>query len=436
MRNAEREGQSRTYICIDLKSFYASVECTDRGLDPFATDLVVADPERSANTLCLAITPSMKAKGVKNRCRVRDIPSGMPYITAMPRMRRYMEVSAEIYRIYLRFVAAEDAWPYSVDECFIDATPYLRLYGTSARAFALRLIAAVRGRTGIAATAGIGPNMFLAKVALDVCAKHADDGIGVLDYESFRREIWFHHPITDIWGIGHGIAGRLARRGIYDLAGICAERPEVIRSIFGKNGEVLLDHAWGLEPATIADCRAYVPRAHSLSNGQVLMRDYGFDEARTVAREMIFGSCMDLAGKLLACSTVGLYVGYSGTMLRSWDGAGAPPAMHAGGQRALGRVTASERRITEALLGIFDATVQRTAKIRRVNIALMGVVPERMAMLTLFDDPAAEAREGRLARTAVAVRRRFGANALLRGTSLKPGANAYERNLQIGGHHA
>ena len=428
--------RGRTYICIDLKSFYASVECTDRGLDPFATDLVVADLERSANTICLAITPSMKAKGVRNRCRVRDIPAGMAYITAVPRMRRYMEVSAEIYREYLRYVSAEDTWPYSADECFIDATPYLGLYGMDAQAFAKRLISSVRERTGIAATAGIGPNMFLAKVALDITAKHADDGIGELDGESFRREAWFHRPITDIWGIGHGIARRLARRGIYDLAGVCAERPEVIRSMFGKNGEVLTDHAWGLEPATIADCRGYVPKAHSLSNGQVLMRDYCFGEARTVVREMVYGSCMDLAERMLACDTVGLWVGYSGSLLRGWDGAGEAPAMHAGGQRRLGRVTASERRIAEAVMGLFDATISRTAPIRRVNIALMGVVPARMATPTLFDNIEADEHEESLAQTAVAVRRRFGPNALLRGTSLKPGANARERNLQVDGHRA
>lgn len=426
----------RTYTCIDLKSFYASVECTDRGLDPFSTDLVVADPERSANTICLAVSPSMKAKGVRNRCRVRDIPAGMAYITAVPRMRRYMEVSAEIYREYLRYVCAEDTWPYSEDECFIDATPYLGRYDLSAHAFAGRLIAAVRDRTGIAATAGIGPNMFLAKVALDVTAKHADDSIGELDQEGFRREVWFHRPITDIWGIGHGIAGRLARRHIYDLAGVCAEDPAVIRRMFGKNGEYLLDHAWGLEPVTIADCRGYAPKAHSLSNGQVLMRDYTFDEARTVAREMVYGSCMDLAGRMLACDAVGLWVGYSGTLLRGWDGAGEVPAMHAGGQRRLGRVTASERRIAEAVMGLFDATVSRTAPIRRVGIALMGVVPARMATPTLFDDVEADEREERLARAAVAVRRRFGPNALLRGASLRPGANARERNLQIGGHRA
>lgn len=429
-------GWERAYICIDLKSFYASVECTDRGLDPFATDLVVADPERSANTICLAITPSMKAKGVRNRCRVRDIPEGMAYITAVPRMRRYMEVSAEIYREYLHYVCADDTWPYSVDECFIDATPYLRRYGMDARTFAGRLIAAVRDRTGIAATAGIGPNMFLAKVALDVTAKHADDGIGELDDESFRREVWFHRPITDVWGVGPGTARRLARRHIYDLAGVCAEDPAVIRRMFGRNGEYLLDHAWGLEPATIADCRGYVPKARSLSNGQVLMRDYDFEEARTVAREMVYGSCMDLAERMLACDAVGLWVGYSGTLLRGWDDAGEAPAMHAGGQRRLGRVTASERRVAEAVMGLFDATVSHTAPIRRVNIALMGVVPARMATPTLFDDVEADEREERLARTAVAVRRRFGPNALLRGTSLRPGANARERNLQIGGHRA
>ena len=432
----ERAGARRTYICIDLKSFYASVECSDRGLDPFATDLVVADPERSTNTICLAITPSLKAKGVRNRCRLRDIPEDMAYITAVPRMRRYMEVSAEIYRTYLEYVSAEDTWPYSIDECFIDATPYLPLYGMDARSFARSLIARVRERTGIAATAGIGPNMFLCKVALDVMAKHADDGIGRLDDESFRREVWFHRPLTDIWGIGHGIAGRLAGRGIYDLAGICAERPEILRGEFGKNAEVLIDHAWGLEPATIADCRSYVPRAHSLTNGQVLMRDYTFDEARTIAREMVFGSCMDLAEKYLACDTVGLWVGYSGSILRGWDGVGEPPALHGGGQRRLGCITASESKIAAALMALFDETISRRAPIRRVNISLMGVVPRHLAAPTLFDDQEALEREERLAQASVAVRKRFGANALLRGTSLMPEANARERNRQIGGHRA
>ena len=280
----------RAYMAIDLKSFYASVECADRGLDPFTTDLVVADPTRSPNTICLAITPSLKAKGVRNRCRIREIPQGIPYITAMPRMHRYMEVSAQVYAIYLRYVSSQDAWPYSVDEAFLDVTSYQALYGLDVRALARRIITAVREETGVSATAGIGPNMFLCKVALDLMAKHAADGIGQLDEKTFRRNVWFHHPITDIWGIGPGIARRLARADVHDLAGICATDPTWLRGEFGRNAEWLIDHAWGLEPCTIADARNYVPKAHSLSNGQVLMRDYGFDEARIVLREMAWQS--------------------------------------------------------------------------------------------------------------------------------------------------
>lgn len=431
-------GEARTYLCIDLKSFYASVECADRGLDPFSTDLVVADPERSANTICLAITPALKAKGVRNRCRVREIPVGLPYLTAVPRMRRYMEVSAEIYRIYLRFVAQEDIHVYSVDECFIDATPYLGRYQLGARAFARKLMGAVRDQTGIAATAGIGPNLFLCKVALDICAKHADDGIGMLDGATFMRDIWFHHPLTDIWGIGHGIARRLAERRIYDLAGICAEDPTVLRRLFGKNAEPLIDHAWGLEPATIADIRGYVPRARSLSNGQVLMRDYSFDEARTIVREMAFGSALDLAEKGCACGSVGLYVGYSRGMLARPEDlmAEGVAALHGGGERRLRQPTASEREIARVLLALYDGTVSRRAQIRRVCIALGEVVPAGTGQLSLFGDAAALARDEEVARAAVRVRRRFGPNALLRGTSLRPEANARERNRQIGGHRA
>ena len=425
----------RTYLCVDLKSFYASVECADRGLDPFTTDLVVADPTRSANTICLAVTPSMKAKGVRNRCRVRDIPEGMDYLTAMPRMARYMEVSAEVYRTYLEFVSAEDAWPYSIDECFLDVTHYLPYYGTDARTLARRVIAAVRERCGIAATAGIGPNMLLCKLALDITAKHADDGIGVLDDESFRRELWFHHPITDVWGIGPGTAARLARRGIRDLAGVCAEDPRVIRGLFGKNGDVLLDHAWGQEPCTIADVRSYVPRGHSLTNGQVLMRDYTWSEARTVLREMAYESCMDLAAKGLACSGVGLWVGYAchggwGDPQEAARGAGV------GVQRALGRVTASESAISAALLGLFDGRVDRGAMVRRVSLSLSGLVPRERETRTLFDDVAAEEGEERLAAAMVAVRERFGKAALLRGASLRPESTARERSQQIGGHRA
>lgn len=417
----------KTYMAIDLKSFYASVECADRGLDPFETDLVVADPGRSVNTICLAITPALKAKGVRNRCRVREIPQGIEYLTAMPRMHRYLEVSSQIYGIYLHYVAAEDAWPYSVDEAFLDVTPYLELYQVDARTLALRIMAEVRRTTGITATAGIGPNMFLCKLALDLMAKHADNGIGVLDKRRFRREVWFHHPITDIWGIGPGTARRLARIGVYDLAGICATSPEWLQGEFGKDSAWLVDHAWGLEPCTIADARSYVPRARSLSNGQVLMRDYGFDEARVVVKEMAWQSCLDLRQKGLACQTVGLYVGYSGH--------GALVG-HGGGQHRLGHATALEEEITGTLLALYDATVERGANIRRVCLCFSGLLPAHAVAPTLFDDPARDAREGRLAHAVTRARGRFGPNAVLTGTSLLPAANARERNLQIGGHRA
>ena len=277
----------KTYLCIDLKSFYASVECADLGLDPFVDNLVVADPERSRTTICLAITPAMKARGVKNRCRVFDIPANMSYIMARPRMRRYMEVSAAIYAIYLRYVSPEDVHVYSIDECFIDATPYLSLYGMDARTFARTLMSAVFKETSICATAGVGTNLFLAKVALDITAKHAPDNIGFLDEAAFRREIWFHRPITDIWGIGPGISARLAKHGARDLASTAALSPQVLYREFGVNAEFLIDHAWGQEPCTIAEIHAYAPEGHSLVNGQVLPGDYSFSEARMVMREMV-----------------------------------------------------------------------------------------------------------------------------------------------------
>lgn len=417
----------KTYLAIDLKSFYASVECADRGLDPFETDLVVADPDRSVNTICLAVTPSLKAKGVRNRCRVREIPQGIEYLTAMPRMHRYLEVSSQIYAIYLQYVSAEDAWPYSVDEAFLDVTPYLELYGVSARTLAARIMARVRRTTGITATAGVGPNMFLCKLALDLMAKHADDGIGVLDEQRFRRDVWFHHPITDIWGIGPGIARRLARIGVYDLAGICATSPTWLRGEFGKDAEWLIDHAWGLEPCTIADARGYVPRARSLSNGQVLMRDYGFGEARTVIKEMAWQSCLDLRQKGLACGTVGLWVGYSGH---------GPFVGRGGGQHCLGHATAAEKEIVGTLLGIYDTTVERDVPIRRIGLCLTGLMPQETVPPTFFDDPVRDAQEACLAHAVAHARRRFGPNAVLTGTSLLPAANARERNLQIGGHRA
>lgn len=448
------------YVCIDLKSFYASVECADRGLDPFTTNLVVADPDRTEKTICLAITPAMKAQGVRNRCRVFEIPANMDYIMAKPRMKHYMEVSAQIYSVYLRYVSAGDVHVYSIDECFINATPYLNLYHLGAREFAQMLIDAVFAETHICATAGIGTNLFLAKVALDVCAKHAPDGIGYLDGEAFKRDLWFHRPITDIWNIGPGIARRLEKYGVFDLAGVAAMNPATLYREFGKNAEFLIDHAWGQEPCTIAEIKSYKPQGHSLANGQVLPCDYSFEEARMVLREMVDASVLDLIEQRLVCQRISLHVGYAKqsveAIVRSMEeGRDATPVMpdadagvsnprlrgnvyagHTGGSRKLSRSSNSLAYLADAVLELYDETTRRNVPIRRLSIGFDDLIPEKHATMTLFDDVAAIEKERDLQRAVLAVRGKFGKNAMLKGTSLKEKATARERNEQVGGHHA
>ena len=437
----------RSYLCIDLKCFYASVECVDRGYDPFERRLVVADPTRGRTTICLAISPAMKALGVRNRCRVFEIPEGIDYEMARPRMRRYMEVSADIYSIYLRYFSPEDIHVYSVDECFIDVTPYLTLYGMGPRELAARLIALVRSETGICATAGVGTNLFLAKVALDVTAKHASDNIGELTEETFKCRIWPHQPITDIWGIGPGIARRLELLGARTLGEVALLPESVLYDEFGINAELLIDHAWGREPCTMEEIHAYQPRAHSIASGQVLPCDYSFDEARVVLREMVDGSVLELVEKGLACGHVSLYVGYAHERQR-WDAQPARTFVGEHGTRVLGReaphaaishkldVTSNSRALlTQRFLELYDGAVDPNRTIRRINIGLGALVPEEFASLTLFSDIKAEAAEHRLAEATIEVKRRFGKNALLRGTSLRPKATARERNEQVGGHH-
>ena len=449
-------GERLAYLCIDLKCFYASVECVDRGMDPFEHRLVVADPERGPKTICLAVSPAMKAAGVRNRCRVFEIPPGISYETARPRMRRYMEVSAQIYGLYLRYFSPEDMHVYSVDECFIDVTPYLALYGKTPRELAVELMALVRNETGVCATAGIGTNLFLAKVALDVTAKHAPDNIGELDEETFKVRVWPHRPITDIWGIGPGIARRLAAMGAQDLGGVALIGKEALCREFGVNGELIHDHAWGVEPCTMAEIHAYRPRAHSTANGQVLANDYDFEEARVVLREMVEASALDLVEKGLACGHISLYVGYAvprgawGEPGAGCSAGGSPDETFVGehGTRRLGRVwpsaTASRRldghtnsraALTERFCALYDEIVDRNRPIRRINIGTGELIPEEFAELTLFSDVRADAAEHRLAEATLGVRRKFGKNSLLRGISYRPKATARERNEQVGGHH-
>ena len=425
------DDHEKTYCCIDLKSFYASVECVERGWDPFKVSLVVADPERSEKTICLAVSPALKAKGVPGRCRLFQIPKGLKYEIAKPRMRLYMETSAKIVEEYLRFVSAADLHIYSIDECFIDLTPYISLYEKSPKELVNMLRTAVLERTGITATAGIGPNLFLAKVALDVTAKHVPDGIGVLDEQSFREIIWPHRPITDVWQIGRGIAARLERYGIYDLQGVAHADIDLLYREFGANAEYLIDHAWGIEPCTIAEIKAYEPESTSFGNGQVLPSDYSFEDARMILREMTDEAVLDLVDKHVVTSHVSLHVGYGKT-----NGSDEEGFQHAGGSRKLDFHTNSFERLMGILDEMYRQRVDPNRTVRRINIAFGNLQPEEAVTYDLFADVEAEEEERACQEALVAIRNRFGKDAVMRGTSYREGVRGIERAHQVGGHHA
>ena len=305
--------KGKIYIAIDLKSFYASCECSERNLDPFETNLVVADPERSKATLCLAITPAMKKLGVKNRCRINEIPPDIKYITAPPRMQLYIDYSAKIYSIYLRYISKEDIHVYSIDECFLDVTDYLALYNVTAKEMAVMLMDAVMKETKITATAGIGTNLYLAKVAMDIVAKHVDDHIGMLDEISYREKLWNHKPLSDFWRIGTRTEKKLANYGIYtmgDIACMSMTSEDWLYKMFGMDAELLIDHAWGMEPCQMRDIKNYHSTEHSLSNGQVLMRNYSFEEALVIIKEMTDVLVLDLVEKQLITDSVTIWVAY------------------------------------------------------------------------------------------------------------------------------
>lgn len=448
----------RVYLCIDLKSFYASVECAERGLDPFTTNLVVADPARTDKTICLAITPAMKELGIHNRCRVFEIPSSVKFIMAKPRMRHYMEVSAQIYGVYLRYIAPEDIHVYSIDECFIDATSYLSLYDTTPRDLAHMLMDAVFQETRITATAGIGTNLFLAKVALDITAKHVPDGIGYLDLAEFKRSIWNHRPITDIWNIGPGIARRLLSYGVKDLEGVARMPPSLLYKEFGVNAEFLIDHANGIEPCTIAQIHAYRPSSNSLTNGQVLSCDYTFEEGLIVLREMCEDSVLELVSKEAVTDHVSIYVGYgklkTGNGWQTSEGSQSEPTElfdgghgkrsyrrpqageFASASHKLSERTNSLSKLWPQLERLYKEHVDPARAIRRVNLGFGNLMSEDYATIDLFTDFQAQEEEKQLARTQLAIKERFGKNAVFKATSLQEKATGRERNDQVGGHHA
>lgn len=415
----------RQYICIDLKSFFASVECIERGLDPFTTNLVVADPSREAGTICLAITPAMKALGIKNRCRVFEIPKDVSYIMAPPRMKLYMQKSAEIVSIYKRFVSPDDMHIYSIDECFIDVTNYLKLYRTDTKSMAQKLMDAVFRQTGICATAGIGTNLFLAKVALDIVAKHAPDHIGVLDEATFRETIWYHRPITDIWNVGPGTAKRLEKYGIFDLHGVTLLPKETLYREFGVTAEYLIDHANGRESCTIQEIHNYKPKSHSISHGQVLFRAYSVEEAELILKEMVYGTVLELIEKHLITEHVSLYIGYQDTDV--------PPTNVS---RKLSAPTDSLTELLEIYLPLYRENVKHFSPIRRIGLAFGSLLDASMAPILMFSDVEAEAKEHRLMETLVDIKKNYGSNAVLKGINYLPAATMRERNGLIGGHRA
>lgn len=414
----------RQYICIDLKSFYASVECVEMGLDPMKDNLVVADPERTDKTICLAITPAMKALGIPNRCRVFQIPKGVKYVMAEPRMALYIEYAADIYEIYLKYIAKEDIHVYSIDEAFMDVTDYLNLYGMTARELGIQIMEDIYKEKKIRSACGIGTNLYLAKIALDITAKHSKDFIGELDEETYRRTLWNHKPLTDFWRVGAGTAKQLARFGMCTMGDVAAMDEDVLYRQFGIDAELLIDHAWGRESTTIAEIKAYKPQNHSITSGQVLMCDYNFEDGRLIIKEMADMLCLDLVDKNLITDSITLQVGYSNSL-------GLPPAR---GTAALPFETNADKIIIPALVDLYNRIVDSRYQIRRVNMSCNRVVVEEYRQYNFLADMEELEKDRKVQKAMLEIKKKYGKNAVLKGMNLEEAATTMERNRQIGGH--
>lgn len=416
--------KQRTYLCIDMKSFYASVECAERHLSPFETNLVVADESRGNGAITLAISPKMKSLGVKNRCRLYEIPKNMDYIIAMPRMSLYIKYCADIFEIYLDYFSPDDIHQYSIDEAFIDITDYLHIYNLTAKELAKKLINEIAVRTHIPATCGIGSNLYLAKIALDITAKHCKDHIGELTEETFKETLWKHKPITDFWNIAKGTATRLARYGIYDMKGIADCPEDLLYRTFGKNAKILIDHANGKEPCTIADIKSYRSKSKSISNSQILFSDYDYDKALIVIQEMALNGCQRLLREHIIASHVGIIIGYSKDVI--------PPS---GGTLKMASSTNLYSIVKQYVDRIYEETTVKNVKIRRLTISFSGICDESAEGYDLFTDLEAIEKERTLERTVLEIKDRFGKNAMLRAFDLQDGATQMTRNKLIGGHN-
>lgn len=417
--------EDRVYLCIDLKSFYASVECVERGLDSFEINLVVADPDRGGGAITLAVTPAIKKLGVPSRGRIYEIPEGIEYIIARPRMKLYMEYSAEIYSIFLKYVAPEDIHVYSIDESFLDVTPYLRYYDLSVKQLAKTIIDDVFNQTGITATVGIGTNLFLTKVALDITAKHSPDNMGYLDKDLFKQLLWHHTPITDFWMIGPGTARRLEKLGIYDLYGITRFPEGILYKEFGVNAEYLIDHAWGREPVLISDIKAYKPTSNSISNSQILFEDYDANDAYLILKEMVDSNVLDLTEKHLVTDHISLFIGYSKDKRK--------PSR---GSRKITNRTNSYRILVEEFRLLYTKIVDPKFPIRHIGISFGNVRDEIYEQFDLFVNQEDIEQERKLQQTLVSIRNKYGKNSVLKGMNFLEKGTARYRNTTIGGHKA
>lgn len=414
----------RVYLCIDFKTFFASVECAERGLNPFCTNLVVADASRGKGTICLAITPQMKMLGIKNRCRLFEVPENVKYIAAVPRMQKYIEYAANIYAIYLKYFAKEDIHVYSIDESFIDITHYLKMYKMKSMQLAQLIMKEVYDTYKISSACGIGTNLYLAKIALDIMAKHSTNNIGWLTEERYKKELWHHQPLSDFWQIGNGIETRLKKHGILDMYDIAHTDPRILYKEFGVNAEFLIDHSLGIEPCTIADIKAYKPKSNSVCNSQILFEDYTFEKAEIVLKEMIEIKSLELVENDLVTDRIRLYIGYSKDIIKA-----------TGGSVTLSKPSNVFTDLEEAFLKLYRKTTNRNVAIRRIGVYFEKVTKIDYEQLDLFVDQAKIEKERKIEKTISQVKNKHGKNAILRGMNLVDGATAKVRNTLIGGHN-
>jgi len=415
----------RVYMCIDLKTFFASVECVERNLDPFTTNLVVADPRRGNGAICLAISPKMKMQGIRNRCRIFEIPKSIDYIVAIPRMKKYIEYSANVYGIYLKYFSKDDIYVYSIDEVFIDCTAYLKLYKKNPIELAKMVIKDVYDTYGLTATSGIGTNMYLAKIALDITAKHSPENIGWLTEEKYKKELWNYRPLTDFWQIGSGIEKRLNKMRIYDMYDVAHADEKKLYKEFGVNAELLIDHSWGRESCTIADIKAYKTKTKSISNSQILHRDYSYDEARIVVKEMVELGSLRLVSDKLMTQNVHLYIGYSNSNIKPAEGS----------YRMIKHSNVYSE-LLKAFLNVYDKIVDREQKIRKIGVSFENLMEVKNEQLNLFVDQQKIDKERKLENTINDIKKNMGKNSVLRGLNYLESATMRERNKMIGGHNS